>query len=98
MRKQKIELKSIQFTTEKNYEILWNIYKARCSIWQKNAGDWSLTALGRWWLYIKRMEHVPNIFMSFDKYLFLEVINILILIGLFKQYDIQLFKKYLNPI
>ncbi len=23
-------------------------------------------------------EHVPNIFMSFDKYLFLEVINILI--------------------
>ncbi len=31
------------------------------------------------------MEHVPNIFMSFDKYLFLEVINILIYIGLFKQ-------------
>ncbi len=28
--------------------------------------------------YIKGMEHVPNIFMSFDKYLFLEVINILI--------------------
>ncbi len=27
---------------------------------------------------IKGMEHVPNIFMSFDKYLFLEVINILI--------------------
>ncbi len=26
----------------------------------------------------KGMEHVPNIFMSFDKYLFLEVINILI--------------------
>ncbi len=28
--------------------------------------------------YIKGMEHVPNIFISFDKYLFLEVINILI--------------------
>ncbi len=28
--------------------------------------------------FIKGMEHVPNIFMSFDKYLFLEVINILI--------------------
>ncbi len=27
---------------------------------------------------VKGMEHVPNIFMSFDKYLFLEVINILI--------------------
>ncbi len=27
---------------------------------------------------IKGMEHVPNIFISFDKYLFLEVINILI--------------------
>ncbi len=27
---------------------------------------------------IKGMEHVPNIFMSFDKYLFLEMINILI--------------------
>ncbi len=26
----------------------------------------------------KGMEHVPNIFVSFDKYLFLEVINILI--------------------
>ncbi len=26
---------------------------------------------------IKGMEHVPNIFMSFDKYLFLEMINIL---------------------
>ncbi len=26
----------------------------------------------------KGMEHVPNIFMSFNKYLFLEVINILI--------------------
>ncbi len=26
---------------------------------------------------IKGMEHVPNIFISFDKYLFLEVINIL---------------------
>ncbi len=23
----------------------------------------------------KGMEHIPNIFMSFDKYLFLEVIN-----------------------
>ncbi len=46
----------------------------------------------------KGMEHVPNIFMSFDKYLFLEVINILIYIGLFKQYKIQLFKTYLNPI
>ncbi len=33
---------------------------------------------------IKGMEHVRNMFMSFDKYLFLEVINILILIGLFK--------------
>ncbi len=31
--------------------------------------------------------------MSFDKYLFLEVINILIYIGLFKQYETQLFKK-----
>ncbi len=29
-------------------------------------------------LDVKGMEHVPNIFMSFDKYLFLEVINILI--------------------
>ncbi len=27
---------------------------------------------------LKGMEHVTNIFMSFDKYLFLEVINILI--------------------
>ncbi len=27
---------------------------------------------------VKGMEHVPNIFMSFDKFLFLEVINILI--------------------
>ncbi len=27
---------------------------------------------------IKGMEQVPNIFMSFDKYLFLEVIKILI--------------------
>ncbi len=44
------------------------------------------------------MEYVLNIFMTFDKYLFLEVINILILIGLFKQYEIQLFEKYLNPI
>ncbi len=46
----------------------------------------------------KGMEHVPNMFMSFDKYLFLEVINILIWIGLYKQYEIQLLKKYLNPI
>ncbi len=30
------------------------------------------------WRVFKGMEHVPNIFMSFDKYLFLEVINILI--------------------
>ncbi len=44
------------------------------------------------------MEHVPNIFMSFDKYLFLEVINILIYMGLFKQSEIQLFKKYLKTI
>ncbi len=29
-------------------------------------------------LNIKRMEYVPNIFMSFDNYLFLEMINILI--------------------
>ncbi len=29
-------------------------------------------------IQLKEMEHVPNIFMSFDKYLFLEVINILI--------------------
>ncbi len=49
-------------------------------------------------LQVKGMEHVPNIFMSFNKNLFLEVINILIWIGLFKQYEIQLFKKYLNPI
>ncbi len=27
---------------------------------------------------LKGMEHVPNIFLSFDKYLFLKVINILI--------------------
>ncbi len=27
---------------------------------------------------IKGMEHVPNIFISFDKYLFLKVMNILI--------------------
>ncbi len=27
---------------------------------------------------LKGMEHVPNIFISFDKYLFLELINILI--------------------
>ncbi len=44
------------------------------------------------------MEHVPNILMSFDKYLCLEVINILIQIGLFKQSEIQLFQKYLKPI
>ncbi len=47
---------------------------------------------------LKGMEHVRNIFISFDKYLFLEVINILIWIGLFKQCEIQLFKKYLNAI
>ncbi len=41
------------------------------------------------------MEHVPNIFISFDKYLFLEVITSSFR---FKQYEIQLFKKYLNPI
>ncbi len=29
-------------------------------------------------IHIKGMEHVPNIFMSFDKDLFFEVINILI--------------------
>ncbi len=29
-------------------------------------------------ILLKGMEHVPNIFISFDKYLFLEVINILI--------------------
>ncbi len=29
-------------------------------------------------MYIKGMEHVPNIFMSFDNHLFLKVINILI--------------------
>ncbi len=29
-------------------------------------------------IYLKGMEHVPNIFMSFNKYLFLGVINILI--------------------
>ncbi len=44
------------------------------------------------------MEHVPNIFMSFHKKLFLEVINILILIGLFKQTEIQLFTKYMKHI
>ncbi len=44
------------------------------------------------------MEHVPIMFMSFNKYLFLEVINILVWIGLFKQYEMQLFKKYLKPI
>ncbi len=27
---------------------------------------------------VKGMEHVPNMFMSFEKYLFLEVISILI--------------------
>ncbi len=30
-----------------------------------------------WWNF-KEVEHVPNIFMSFDRYLVLEVINILI--------------------
>ncbi len=47
---------------------------------------------------VKGMGHVPNIFMSFDKYLFSEVINILIWIGLFKQSEIQLLQKYLKPI
>ncbi len=47
---------------------------------------------------VKGMEHVPNMFISFDKYLFLEVINILIYIGLYKQSEIQLFKKYLKTI
>ncbi len=55
------------------------------------ASDWEASP-------VKGMEHVPNIFMSFDKYLFLEVINILIYIGLFKQSEIELFKKYLKPI
>ncbi len=44
------------------------------------------------------MEHVPNMFMLFDKYLFLELVNILIYIGLCKQSEVQLFKKYLKPI
>ncbi len=48
--------------------------------------------------FFKGMEHVPNILMSFDNYLFLEVINILNWIGLFKQSELQLFKKYLKPI
>ncbi len=48
--------------------------------------------------FIKGMEHVPNIFISFDKYLFLKVLNILIWIGIFKQSEIQLFKRYLKPI
>ncbi len=34
-------------------------------------------------LNFKEMEHVPNIFMSFQKYLFLEMISILIKSGLF---------------
>ncbi len=43
-------------------------------------GTSSLSGNSLQFLYvgIKGMEHVPNIFMSFDKYLFLEVINILI--------------------
>ncbi len=44
------------------------------------------------------MERVQNIFMSFEMFLFLEVINTLIEIGEFKQSEIQLFKKYLKPI
>ncbi len=36
--------------------------------------------------------------LSFDKYLFVEVINILILIGIFKQSEMQLFQKYLTTI
>ncbi len=47
---------------------------------------------------LKGMEHVPNMFMSFDKYLFLEVINILILIGLFEQSEIQLSEAYLRAV
>ncbi len=43
-------------------------YCGKCHIW-----DSFITRTN-----IKGMEHVPNIFMSFDKYLFLEVINILI--------------------
>ncbi len=35
------------------------------------------TSLREYCLF-KGMEHVPNMFMSFDKYLFIEVINILI--------------------
>ncbi len=38
-----------------------------------------------------------NIFMLFHMYLFLEVINILIEIGVFKQSELQLFTKYLKP-
>ncbi len=40
-------------------------------------GPWGITYLFDYG-NIKGMEHVPNIFMSFDKYLFLEVINMLI--------------------
>ncbi len=40
---------------------------------------------------INGMEHIQNIFMPFDKYLFLEVIIILTEIGLFKQSEIQFF-------
>ncbi len=36
------------------------------------------THLGKFLYTFKGMEHVPIIFMSFDKYLFLEVLNILI--------------------
>ncbi len=40
-------------------------------------GVWRKMKL-HWLPFIKGMENVPNIFMSFDKYLFLEVINTLI--------------------
>ncbi len=54
--------------------------------WQQNWAQFVLYIngdymyIGGLWLqlWLKGMEHVPNIFMSFDKYLFLEVINILI--------------------
>ncbi len=40
--------------------------------------SWQVVSMIARSIDIKGMEHVPNIFMSFDKYLFLEVINILI--------------------
>ncbi len=52
--------------------------------WYSSSGNHSLDNA------IKGMEYVPNMFMSFDnKYLFLDVTNILIQIGLFKQSEIQ---------